>query len=429
MSSNVLKCKSCNIVINELLSFVQNKVNVMDDESLVRVCTTAFSETDIAQAKSLLFDSVSKRKKTRRREGKTLRDLDDIICLIRETATEDIPIFVARELDRLPPVTFDHVDVTRLLKDIILIQKELRDIQEKYASEVEYATVEQLNQLKFEIDNLKKPSIESNCAPYVNMRRGAFRMHDSYECNSGPMGLEPCANRSTTLDEDGTKATCQSAGLRSPSLSYAGVLTQPPLSPPLTASIAKNFERVEAPAAGTAVTNSDVVQAHTSNEASTPLQPVEKSANFERACGNISTNKGNNEMGDEEGWTLVQRREKASRESRERFIGKKGKAIDSNSKFKAAVINIPLFIYNVSKETTANDISEYIKDKTQISVSPEKVSMKNSKMYDSYKIMIPKHKLSLFDNDSLWPDGIFFRKYIIFRKRTIPDNENKNVSK
>lgn len=61
--SSAVKCSSCNIVICELLCFIQNKLEVMDEESLVRICVTAFSEKDIEDGKSLLFESLKIRKR------------------------------------------------------------------------------------------------------------------------------------------------------------------------------------------------------------------------------------------------------------------------------------------------------------------------------------------------------------------------------
>ena len=47
----------------------------------------------------------------------------------------EIPIFVARNLTKLPPVTFNHVDVTRLLKDMVLLQREVATIRQIYVKE------------------------------------------------------------------------------------------------------------------------------------------------------------------------------------------------------------------------------------------------------------------------------------------------------
>lgn len=71
MTSKVVKCNNCNIVICELLAFIQNKIDVMSEESIVRICTTSFSADEVELAKSLLFDSIktTKRKISRKRLG------------------------------------------------------------------------------------------------------------------------------------------------------------------------------------------------------------------------------------------------------------------------------------------------------------------------------------------------------------------------
>lgn len=84
MPSDLVKCCTCNIVINEVLAFVNNRIDVMDEESVSRICLSAFSQADITTAKNLLFDSISttKPKRIRKRNGKTLREIDDIIMYV-----------------------------------------------------------------------------------------------------------------------------------------------------------------------------------------------------------------------------------------------------------------------------------------------------------------------------------------------------------
>lgn len=114
----IVKCDKCNIVICELLAFVQNKADVMNEEDLMRLCSSTFSEEEIEEAKGLLFKSIPQAfltKIKRKGSGKTRRNMQDIIALLKVTDPELVPIFVARELHRLPPVTWDHIDATRLL--------------------------------------------------------------------------------------------------------------------------------------------------------------------------------------------------------------------------------------------------------------------------------------------------------------------------
>lgn len=42
--SYIVKCNQCNIVISEVFSFVQNKIDVIDTVTLIQICKSAFSE-------------------------------------------------------------------------------------------------------------------------------------------------------------------------------------------------------------------------------------------------------------------------------------------------------------------------------------------------------------------------------------------------
>lgn len=58
ITSKVVKRPTRNIVINEVLAFVSNKIDVVIEETISRVCVTAFSEIDILEDKNLQYDSI-----------------------------------------------------------------------------------------------------------------------------------------------------------------------------------------------------------------------------------------------------------------------------------------------------------------------------------------------------------------------------------
>lgn len=135
---NTLKCVNCNVVICEVLAFIRNKIDVMDNESLIRICISAFSEEDIDCAKKLLFSSVkTKLKLISRRKQKKEKDLEDMLMVLKTAEPDQLPIFVAYNLEKLPPVCFDHVDVTKLLKDLVLLREDINHIKENYVTKQE----------------------------------------------------------------------------------------------------------------------------------------------------------------------------------------------------------------------------------------------------------------------------------------------------
>lgn len=414
MSSTTVKCNSCNVVISELLAFVQNKIDVMDEESLVRICATAFSVEEVSNAKKLLFESApsTKRKVNRRGSGKSERDLYDIITLLKETDPEKVPIFVARELQKLPPVTFDHVDATRLLKDIILIQRELKIAKETFITKEDFCTV------KDEIENLKSSynvnNSNSNAISKVNKNLNLnFNRHNCFQPDL-PQTVE-----NTTIDNS---VDIFLSPLRQPTECNDVSLEH-------FVDACATGTRVEA---STAVTNNisaagiqvrevcDAVGLSDTRKVASGRDTYANAVSKPRQIKIMSMSDVNKQDTDQgEGWILAQKKKKL----KDRFIGTRGRAT-IDLKFRAADIKIPLFISNVDKSVSESDIHSYIMSKTQSHVDIEKIVMKKPKEYDAYKILVPRYKLHLYLDDNLWPEGISFRKYIDFKKRAYKNTHN-----
>lgn len=118
------------LIANELLAFIQNAIDTMDEISIMQICKSNFKEDEISKGKMLLFQTTGKldQMPSRRRDG-TDKSVQDIITFMKATDPDDVPTFVAKELHKLAPVTFDHVDVTRLLKDITSLKSSLAQMQ------------------------------------------------------------------------------------------------------------------------------------------------------------------------------------------------------------------------------------------------------------------------------------------------------------
>lgn len=96
-----------------------------------------------------------------------------------------------------------------------------------------------------------------------------------------------------------------------------------------------------------------------------------------------------------------------------KFTTLRGKArIDENSKFKPADSKIPLFITNVHKDVSEDDVAEYIFARTEEQVVPIKIKMARERNYSAFKIYVRKVNLHIYLDDSLWPMGVSFRRFI-----------------
>lgn len=421
MSSNVVKCPNCNMVINEVLAFICNKVDVMDEESISRICVCAFSENDILSAKNLLFDSLptARRKKIRKRQGKTLRDIDDIITVIEESDPEDFPIFVAKDLQKLPPVLFDHVDVTRILKDLVRMQNEIFTIREQYA------TIGELNDIKLDLESLRNASIVNTFKKNVNTKRGACLMN-GFGHDSGPMGLPPLHNEVSTPANQQLSPQpprdyrsipkinflLEGSSAQQTQLSNGQRINESAVTEQTQTGRAAEAERVMPVEPLTASDRAQVNHAQLihSPKAIHTASPVESSVAIsvrKTIADSVRGGVWKPETPDKD-WITVQRKR-----LRNRFVGNRGKAAtEPDEKFKAADVKTPIYIYNVAKEVSVCDIQKYVQSKTNIEVTLFKMNMKKLKDYDAYKIFVPKIKEEIFLRDDFWPDGIAFRRFL-----------------
>lgn len=408
MSSTAVKCASCNVVICELLSFVQNKINIMDEDSICRLCTTTYTKEEIAEAKDLLYDSVPaiKRKVLRKKEGRSQRDLEDIICLFKVTDPDITPIFVSRDLNKLPPVTFDHVDASKLLKDLIILRDNMRQFEENYV------TREVFNSLRKDVDNLMVASIGNRFDCFVNPKRGTVRFHEN-ALDSGPMGLLQESQHTESQSSSQTVLSDQNEQKHLSGVNTA-VLTSSPA--PVIA-----FEQPSKPAGssgaqtGSLAASVDVMnvgQHYARGEQFIGEENVRNDSKLNDHPTYAESLRTGTENVQEE-WNIVSRR----KSNKNRFSVKLGTGVQySDITFKAVENKVPILITNVHKETSEKDIVMHIHRKTQETVSLIKLSPKVEKMHNAYKLLVPSNKLHIFLDGSMWPKGIVFRRFINFNK-------------
>lgn len=112
-------------IVNEVLCYVQNKMDTLPTRSIAKLASDYFGCEDIKNAKQVLFELVhvdGLRKKTHRGEKKVYNDVIDMITLLHAAEIVDVPIFLARNIDSLPPMATDSYDMSALLSKIELMQ-------------------------------------------------------------------------------------------------------------------------------------------------------------------------------------------------------------------------------------------------------------------------------------------------------------------
>lgn len=101
-----------------------------------------------------------------------------------------MPVFVARNLEKLPPITFDHLDVSDLLKKLTLLQAEIREVKSSYA------TLDQLEEVRKEVQGLNVP---------VNIPSTSVHGHINVNTKRGAYAQSQMSSTDTSLFGDSTK--------------------------------------------------------------------------------------------------------------------------------------------------------------------------------------------------------------------------------
>ncbi|XP_047031245.1 uncharacterized protein LOC124638345 [Helicoverpa zea] len=365
--------RSEELVANEVLAFLQYQLDVMDEVSVTQICTSNFTEAEIRSAKTLLYETLlmADRMPSRRRDEKGERSLQDIIKVLKETDPEDVPTFVAKELRKLPPVTFDHVDVTRLLKDITSMRSSLVELQLKLE-----ASQSTISDLRSEVVALRNCECRSHApANSDNTRHG--------QANASPLSAASAKLHSSPV------ATASDAKLcPAPSAS-------PAVGTPINASTSKP-RRVYS-----AAVKKDPVQRLTKAIVGAQSLP-------EVTQGSVHLEPGKG-TADADGFIKVERKKKKP-SSRNRC----GTALTGpNMLLRPAIPTTQLYVSRLHHSTKVEEIVEYIRVKTNWTLRVEKLEPRHNTNFKSFVVRVPTQHLDMFQ-EQFWPKGVVFRR---FRRR------------
>lgn len=124
------------VIVNELLCFISNKLDVIDNDSLIQLCHRTFSNEDATEAKNIMKEACTSRNllgslriTDRIGTDKLKRNIEDIVAMAHKLG-DGGPSFVAKDLRKLPPVNFDNIDVTHLLWRLEKLEVEVKSLKE-----------------------------------------------------------------------------------------------------------------------------------------------------------------------------------------------------------------------------------------------------------------------------------------------------------
>ena len=130
---------------SELLCFINNKIQTVPFEMLVKQCVDFYSSEQIQAAKDLFWETaislspdISARKdmrNIRRRDNGTQKkerlDMEDLIKAIQacDKAGFTLPRYYLLDLGNVPPVSAEHVDMTIIMGQMSAMQKEMSGLR------------------------------------------------------------------------------------------------------------------------------------------------------------------------------------------------------------------------------------------------------------------------------------------------------------
>ena len=83
---------------------MQNKINCISNDDLVKICDGFYSDDEISREKERFFDAIEKKPQIRRGQDKKSKDLNDILSEMhaRDASGDFQPTCVGFELNNIP---------------------------------------------------------------------------------------------------------------------------------------------------------------------------------------------------------------------------------------------------------------------------------------------------------------------------------------
>ncbi|KAI8494375.1 hypothetical protein Bbelb_276010 [Branchiostoma belcheri] len=110
-STDSARSKTNDVIINDLLCFVANKMDVLPADIVSKLCTETYQDEEIEAAKRLLLDTCKPDERYKKRQGvnKSSANMADILRVMHSTDPECLPTFASATL-RLPATGLNSAD-------------------------------------------------------------------------------------------------------------------------------------------------------------------------------------------------------------------------------------------------------------------------------------------------------------------------------
>ena len=486
------------VIINELLCFLSNKIDCMDHSSIVTICNNFYNDDEVEKAKDKLHEVIDdfpialarKIDRKRKRQGpqKKLNHLKDLLCVLEQLG-DRVPVFVAENLSRLPPVSFNSLDASSLLANISSIQDEISTIHKMVG--MQNIAVDDLKNIaaqnRYDINSLKKSDSHKPIAlanlsksPKKNQNVKAKKPLSPEKVSDKEL---PCMNLPTSENSVILVATPDKSEklfsppinnpAHSPNISAHPEPTAPgedllansfsgddisPFSEEIVATLSQNIPNFNTPSApaeelidtSTAAASHYAVNSQsTDNGQSGPSQSQNitdignakepKQTHFSQSQGptpplNIKVpsqqswaniTKANRAPGNRSGSTTTTAAKKQPPGRNRTFT----RGSNDDWGFKAIKQTYSIFTTRWPLDMDHEKIKEKLSRSLKTEVTCERMNLK-SKYYASFKISAKCNNLKVLFNSNLWPDGLVIGKYLEPKKvNTSSDSESTSLGR
>lgn len=347
-----------NLIINEFLTFVQNKIDSLDEVSIIQICATNFTDSEIEEGKNVLFNCCDCGRNVQRKgDDRNKKNIKDVIKVLKEIDPQVQPNFVAKDLNRLPPVTFDHVDVTRLLKDMLAMKSDLTELRQKLSTD--------MTELRsaIELQGRKNTYLDCTLSDTANATLRPRR-------SSSPLMFGPHHNTQLSADDD----LHSTARKTKPSYRDMAVTSLPPPPPPPPPS-KKQLSRRSAPT----TSKTDNRAARVGSQLKTVL-PLTNNGTI-ASTGSVQQSDDNNEP-----FRLVSYKKRKSK-----TLNMRGTLIASE-RIQVVEPQVGIYVSRAKKCVTEANIADHINDMGETCLSVTLLKQSKVTDFNSFKVIIPSSK-------------------------------------
>ncbi|KAJ2947561.1 hypothetical protein O0L34_g17353 [Tuta absoluta] len=386
-----MSTNATNVIINEFLTFVQNKIDSLDELSITQICASNFTEDEIESAKTILWKAVpcETRNIVRKGEDKTKKNIKDCIKLLKDTDPINHPTFVAKDLNRLPPVTFDHIDVTRLLKDMTHLKKEVQKLHTDVVSKTEFSDI------------------------YTELESLRMLLNRNVPHSSNHNRARKAASKQPTDHHNDTQTQSEiPSGDRLPRKSAAARTHSTPTAP------APPYQRgTGSDGGGNSVCDANGPEDH---DAHSHNKPMYRDMVIQNQSGQnrLSAPRMRNDpsLTDKDEYTLVSYKKKGKPRNM------RGTLDSSISTLQVVEETSFIYVSRLKKECNEDSITKHISAMGENCISVELLKQYEDKGFNSFKVEVLRSNVNKFLTAQFWPKGLVYRPFRLRRSPTVNKN-------